>query len=148
MKMTKFKKILSFTLCCVLIAAIALTASGCNGKEKESSKADTTISQLESGKIGTGKTQFKFTVTDAGGKETEFLINTDKTIVGEALQELKLISGDEGDFGLYVKTVNGITVDYDTDGNYWAFYENGKYAAKGADQTEIKPDTTYSFKVE
>ncbi len=51
-------------------------------------------------------------------------------------------------FGLYVKTVNGITVDYDTDGKYWVFYENGKYAVKGVDSTEIIPNVTYSFKVE
>lgn len=75
-------------------------------------------------------------------------IHTDKTLVGEALQELELIAGDEGDFGLYVKTVDGITADYDKDGVYWAFYENGEYAMQGVDQTEITEGAAYSFKIE
>ena len=40
-----------------------------------------------------------------------------------------LIAGEDSDYGLYVKTVNGVTVDYDTDGKYWAFYVDGEYAA-------------------
>ena len=59
-----------------------------------------------------------------------------------------LIVGEDGPYGLYIKTVNGITLDYDKDGKYWAFYENGKYAAKGASETEIVSGTTYSFKAE
>ena len=73
---------------------------------------------------------------------------TDKTIVGDALVENGLIEGDEGDFGLYVKKVNGITADYDVDGTYWAFYENGAYAATGVDKTTVVSGTTYEFRVE
>ncbi|MCQ2386744.1 MAG: DUF4430 domain-containing protein [Clostridia bacterium] len=50
--------------------------------------------------------------------------------------------------GLYIKTVNGITLDFDKDGKYWAFYENGNYAAKSADQTPVKNGGTYAFKAE
>ena len=35
------------------------------------------------------------------------------------LLSLDLIAGDEGEYGLYVKTVNGITADYETDGMYF-----------------------------
>ena len=80
--------------------------------------------------------------------DASFEIHTDKTIVGEALLDLELIEGDMGDFGLYVKTVNGITADYDTDGTYWAFYVNGEYAMTGVDMTDIVDGDTYSFKVE
>ena len=96
--------------------------------------------------VGEGATKFTFTVTDPDGNETAFLVSTDKTVVGEALQELNLIQGEEGPYGLYVKTVNGITVDYDTHGMYWAFYVNGEMAPSGVDMTEIKPDETYAFK--
>ena len=65
---------------------------------------------------------------DAEGKETVFEVKTDKTTVGEALVEEGLIVGEESEYGLYVKTVNGITVDYGTDGKYWAFYVNDEYA--------------------
>ena len=142
------RKLLSFVLCIVLIAAMALLATGCSDKKTE--KPDTTqATQTETpAKViekGEGKTTFNFEVTDLDGKTTKFLVKTDKTIVGDALQEVGLIAGDPGPYGLYVKTVNGITADYDKDGSYWAFYTNGEYALKGVDQTEIDTTATYAF---
>ncbi len=98
--------------------------------------------------LGEGATKFAFTVTDAEGTVTTYQINTDKKTVGEALMELELIVEEEGAYGLYVKTVDGITVDYNKDGKYWAFYVDGEYALSGADTTEITEGATYSFKVE
>ena len=66
-------------------------------------------------------------------------------IVGDALQELGLISGDEGPYGLYVKTVNGITVDYDKDGKYWAFYIGKEYAMTGIYDTDIADGAQYKL---
>lgn len=150
MQMTNFKKYLSVALCIVLIAAMALFASGCNSQNSASgiSTPDTTASLVEPTVLGEGNTKFNFTVTDINGKETAFQINTDKTTVGEALVELKLIDGDMGDYGLYVKTVNGNTLDYEKDKKYWAFYVNGQYASTGVDTTEIEAGATYSFKAE
>ncbi len=51
-------------------------------------------------------------------------------------------------FADYVKTVNGITADYDTDGTYWAFYVNGEYAMTGVDSTPVEDGAVYAFKVE
>lgn len=68
--------------------------------------------------------------------------------MGEALEDVGLLVGEEGEFGLYVKAVNGIPLDFDKDGLYWAFYENGSYAMTGVDMTEIAPDTVYSFKAD
>lgn len=98
--------------------------------------------------LGKGNTTFYFTVVDRQGKEKKFEIYTDKKTVGDALSELKLIDGEEGDYGLYVITVNGITVDYDKDGSYWAFYIGDDYAQTGVDSTEIKDGESYSFKVQ
>ncbi len=150
MQMTRLKKSLSFIVCIVLIAAMALIATGCNGNKVGSGDptSEKPVSQTESNVLGEGATKFTFTVTDTEGKETTYQINTDKKTVGEALVELDLIAGEEGEFGLYVKTVDGITVDYDKDGKYWAFYVNGEYATAGADSTEITEGATYSFKVE
>ena len=95
-----------------------------------------------------GETSFVFTVVTADGAKKVFNISTDKKIVGDALKEHNLIEGDEGQFGLYVKTVDSITYDYDKDSKYWAFYVDGEYAAKGVDKTEIKKGSTYMFKAE
>ena len=57
-----------------------------------------------------------------------------------------IIEGEDGPYGLYVKTVNGITLDYDKDGLYWAFYENDEYALTGVDLTKITEGQTYAFR--
>ena len=98
--------------------------------------------------LGEGQTIFPFVVVNKEGVETVFEIHTDKTIVGEALLELELIAGEVGDYGLYVKSVNGITADYDVDQTYWAFYVDGEYAMTGVDATDIAEGSQYMFKVE
>lgn len=150
MKMTSFGKKLSFIVCIVLIAAMALVTTGCNDNKNDIEEISSVIatSLSEDNVIGKGETSFNLTVTDADGNETEFTVNTDRKTVGDALIELDFISGDEGQYGLYVKTVNGITVDYDKDGKYWAFYVDGEYAMAGVDTTEIDENATYAFKVE
>ena len=148
MKMTKTRRFLSLMICIVLVAAMALFANGC-GKEKtpETPTEVQTQAQTEVKELGEGKTEFGFSVVTLDGKEEKFLIHTDKTTVGDALTELGLIEGDEGQYGLYVKKVNGVTADYDKDGTYWAFCVNGEMAAQGVDMTNITAGESYSFKV-
>ena len=167
MRFMKNKKIQSLLPCMMLIVAMAFTTVGCNTKKdsgveenaavveqtvennvEESTPAVEETVENEVQVLGEGETMFLFTVVDKDGNETNFEIHTDKTTVGDALLDLELISGDEGEFGLYVKTVNGITADYDVDQTYWAFYVNGEYAMSGVDTTEIEADASYSFKVE
>lgn len=144
------KSVFRVTLCIVLIAVIAVLAVGCNNTEPdEIQQVPTTVqAQGEVTVLGEGARQFSFSVTDNDGIVTNFEIHTDKTTVGEALEELTLIAGDEGPYGLYVKRVNGITLDYNKDGMYWAFYINGEMAMSGVDATEITEGTVYSFKAE
>ena len=145
------RKLTSFVLCMVLIVAMALGTTGCNGstgKDTASGVGAEVNVQADKSILGTGNTIFDFLVVDQEGSETQFEIHTDKETVGEALLELGLIGGDEGEYGLYVKTVNGITVDYDKDGKYWAFYINGEYASSGVDSTKITEGESYSFKIE
>ena len=98
--------------------------------------------------VGEGEVQFVFEIVDGEGNVTKMAVNTDKKTVGEALVDNALVEGEDSEYGLYVKTVNGITADYDVDQTYWAFYIDGEYAATGVDQTDIEAGSTYSFKVE
>mgnify|MGYP002509733727 CR=1 FL=1 len=152
MKKTNNKTLLSVILSFVLIAVIALTMFGCNSDTtNDTTTTQAPVESTDATKpttLGEGAVQFSFSVTHKDGTVAEFVINTDKKVVGEALQELGVIAGDMGDYGLYVKTVNGETLDYDKDGMYWAFYDNGAYAAKGVDQTEIVTGIKYEFKAE
>ena len=134
----------------MLIVAMALTVAGCGNKAPvaDAKQQSTTEAQSQNNVLGEGKTVIQFVVVDKDGNETTFEIHTDKEIVGDALLEHELISGDESEYGLYVKQVNGITADYNVDQTYWAFYINGEYASTGVDSTPIKEGETYTFKIE
>ncbi len=116
--------------------------------QAEEQTTEQTDAQTDATVLGEGQTVFTFNVTDSDGNETNFEIHTDKETVGDALLELDLIAGEDSEYGLYVKTVNGITADYDKDQTYWAFYVNGEYAQTGVDSTNVTAGDTYSFKVE
>lgn len=163
MKLTG-KKIKSMLLCMML--AMAFAVAGCGSKTEGTADAqkntetaivntETTVetesveaAEAQEIVLGDGSVKITVIVVDADGNETNFVVNTDKETVGDALSEQNLIEGEEGDYGLYVKTVNGITADYDTDGTYWAFYVNGEYASTGVDSTPVNEGDTYEFKVE
>ena len=132
MKRNSMKKALSVVLCVVLIAAMALLVTGCGNEPPAPANTKT----------------FTFQVVDAEGNETTTEITSDAATVGEALIAEGLIEGEDGEFGLYVKTVNGITLDFEADGMYWAFYIDGEYGMTGVDQTEITDGATYAFKAE
>ena len=66
-----------------------------------------------------------------------FTIHTDADTLGEALLEHELIAGEDSQYGIYVKTVNGILADYDVNKSYWGFYQNGEYLMSGVDTTAI-----------
>ncbi len=142
-------------VCGVLLAvtmAAGMTACGNknadNGSVQESAQAQTEGVFADGSDLGEGNIEFTLTVTDKDGAESSFTVHTDKENVGEALTEIGIIAGEEGDYGLYVKTVNGVTADYDVDQTYWAFYINGEYASTGVDSTPVTAGDTYSFKVE
>lgn len=163
MRFMKNKRIHSFILCMMLIVAMALGTVGCNTKQQEEKVTESVTQEVadnnqsateeenvegEVQAVGEGQTKFLFTVVDKDGNETNFEVHTDKETVGEALLDLELIAGEDSEYGLFVKEVNGITADYDVDQTYWAFYVDGEYAMSGVDTTVIEEGKAYAFKVE
>lgn len=158
MKKTKINSsVLSTVVSFVLIAAMVLSFASCSSEKKDNDNTSSVASVVsevvseassQSAVIGEGEKSFAFEVVTNDGKKKSFTVNTNKENVGEALLELDMIAGDKGEYGLYVKTVDGETLDYDTDGKYWAFYVNGEYATAGVDLTAIENGATYSFKAE
>lgn len=121
---------------------------------EETTAEDTTEAEIKESEaaedvtiLGEGSKAFGFGVFDLDGNETWFEIHTDEEMVGAALLTVELIDGEEGPYGLYVKTVNGITADYDVDQTYWAFYVNDEYATSGVDTTAIEEGANYSFRI-
>lgn len=139
--MNRLKRSLPCLLCLTLALTFVLTA--CGGEETQT-PADTAAVVTE---LGEGATTFSFTSTDDKGTVSAYTIHTDAATVGEALEGLDLIAGEEGDYGLFVTTVGELTLP--TDGPaYWAFYIDGEYAATGIDQTPVTEGASYELKVE
>ena len=134
MKNVMKSKLVLSVLSLVLIVAMALSFSACGNNDGNTNTGDAKVEKT-----------FVFKVVDLDGSEKSFDITTDAKTVGEALVAEKLISGEQGDYGLMVDTVNGIKYDYNADGAYWAFYVNGEYAMSGVDTTEIDETAVYSF---
>lgn len=135
-------------MCLCLSLVLILSFGACQKDTNDNVIKDSVASSSSAQSLGEGDNKFVFTVVTADGTKTVFNISTNKKIVGEALKEHKLIDGEEGQFGLYVKTVNSVSYDYDKDKKYWAFYVNGEYASSGVDKTEIKKGESYMFKAE
>ena len=145
-----FTRKMLFTLTAlVLIAVMALTLCSC-GKGTIKNASETEVQATEkvtsATPVGEGAKTFTFKCVFEDGSEKVYTVSTDKQNVGEALLENKLIDGDEGEFGLYVKTVCDVVADYDVNGAYWAFYEGDNMAMNGCDTTAVKPGTEYSFR--
>ncbi len=78
------------------------------------------------------------TVKDKDGKTADFKLATKKTNLADALLEKGLVTGDDTEYGLYIKTVNGIRADYDEDKAYWALLDkDGNMLQTGASSTPV-----------
>lgn len=155
MKNKTLHSFMSVLLVLVIVAAMAFSFVSCGSNEaknsdvnddtaavNDSSAADDTGSN-ESEKVG-DKT-ITVDVIDGDGNVTTFTINTDEEFLRGALEQEKLIEGEEGAYGIYIKVVNGITADYDVDGAYWALSKDGEYLMTGADTTPIADGEHYEL---
>lgn len=134
------KKIISVSLSLLIIFAFLC---GCRTENSSGNIWDSAL-YTEDTTLGTGANILKVEVA-AEEKTITFTVKTDKSTVGEALLEQNLIEGENSAYGLYIKKVNGILADYDTDQTYWAFYINGEYATSGVDTTDIDVTATYQL---
>ena len=136
--MHRVKKISALIL--ALMLALSLAACG----EAENGDIWVDAEYTEDTELGTGANTVTVEVT-AGEKTVVLTLHTDAEFLGGALEENGLVTGEEGDFGLYIKSVNGIVADYDTDGYYWALYVDGEYATTGVDTTPVTDGGSYSL---
>ncbi len=71
-----------------------------------------------------------------GESSKTIAIHTDEATLRAALEQEKLIAGDESEYGLFVKTVDGYTVN-DENQEWWSFTKNGEFLTTGVDTTPI-----------
>lgn len=78
-------------------------------------------------------------VVDDNAASALYTTHTDAKYLRQAMEETDGLefSGTEGEFGLMVETVNGVTADYNADQSYWGFYVNGEYCNLGIDTQPV-----------
>lgn len=85
-------------------------------------------------------------VVHGNGETKEFHIHTDAEYLGQAFDEATEIGvvGEEGPYGLYIKTVDGETCS-DAEQTWWAVRQNGTDLMVGADQQPINDGEHYEL---
>ena len=58
-----------------------------------------------------GEKTIGLTVVFSQDNQKEYKIHTDAENLGDALKEEKLVDGTQGEYGLYIETVDGVTAD-------------------------------------
>lgn len=98
----------------------------------------------EDTELGEGAVTVKIEVT-ADNKTITLTVKTDETNLEKILTANNLVEGDESEFGLYIKVVNGIRADYDLDHAYWAIEKDGAPTPTGANGITVADSETYAL---
>ncbi len=85
------------------------------------------------------------TVVHKDGTSKDFTYTTEEEYLGPVLLAEGLASGDQGEFGLFITTVDGEKADWSLDGGYWALYVGKEMAMQGADATPITDGGLYKL---
>lgn len=114
-RISQNKIIVSFAL----LLCMTLLLSACGSREVLPEVWED-ATYTEDTTLGEGSKMVDVYVT-AADKSIKLTVKTDEENLGAALLALGIVDGDMGDFGLYVKVVNGMTADYDVDASWWGF---------------------------
>ena len=150
-----FKLILS-VLCVLLVLPILASCEDDTKENPNSSAKENTSSTTEATDIWSDATYKEDTDIGEGSKAVEvevkvnehvvlLTVHTDSKTLGDALIDNGIVKGEQGEYVLYIKEVNGITADYNVDASYWAFYQNGEYMNVGIDGAEINGGEHYEL---
>ena len=143
-------KILPMLCALLLLLGICIGTIACgNNQPANTTDTTTTVSTITTAskqeEPELAKATFSFKVTHADGTVKTFEVKTNAETVGAALLAEGLIEGEAGDYGLYVKVVDGETADYNVDQSYWAFYIGDAMAEVGVDSAPVTDGGVYGF---
>lgn len=122
--MSKQKKILAAAGLLVLVAAL-LTAYFCLRPEAQ-----------------VGSKTVELTVTHGDGSAAVYTMHTDAETLRAALDELDLLVGEDGPYGIFVTAVDGESVDSANE-EWWCFTKDGEMLMTGLDDTMIADGERY-----
>ena len=118
-------------------SAVGGTESG------ESSLWDSAL-YTEDAEIGEGSHSVQIEVR-IEGRSVTLTVRSDKDNLADMLTESGLVEGDTSEYGLYIKKVNGVSADYDTDGAYWGLNKDGEPTPVGASAITVTDGEHYEL---
>lgn len=90
-----------------------------------------------------GSKEITLTVMVDGKEQGKHTIQTDEEFLRGALEQEKLVTGDESETGLFVKTVDGVTAD-ESKQQWWCFSKNDEDLMTGVDVTPIEDGDAFT----
>ncbi len=146
--MKKINLRFSLSLLFVLLLLVAAVTAGCGDGQADVTDVTVTEEAIVRKTVGEGEETFDFTAVFADGSTADYTVFTSSETVGDALLSLGLIEGEEGAYGIYVKSVCGVVADYDVDKTYWALYTDGEMSFVGADAVKCSEVSLVEFRIE
>ena len=132
----QLKTILKFLFVISLIFVSAALLISCGNNGEQTLQPDAGIIN-----IGEGSTVFRFEKDDGLGNITAWDVATDEPFLAEALLANNLIDGVMENWGFFVTTVNGETLD----NGFWRFFVDDALSNTGVSATEVVAGRTYAF---
>ncbi len=97
-------------------------------------------------KATSGEKSITVEVTHADGTVKSLELQTSEEFLAPALEEENFISGEEGEYGLFITTVDGEYAD-PAQSQWWVFTVNGEMGDYGADSQPITEGDVYAFSI-
>ena len=91
-----------------------------------------------------GTKEITVNVVHLAGEETSYTFTTQAEYLRQALEEQKLVSGSESEYGLWVQTVDGETAN-EANQEWWGYDVNGVRAEYGVDSQPVHDGDVFLF---
>lgn len=152
--MKRTKEFLAALLCAVTLTGCADQSTGGYSAPNASAASSTVTSGIdalwenakykEDAAVGEGAHNVKIEVK-IGEKSVTLDVKSDKDNLADILTENGIVEGDNSAYGLYIKKVNGVSADYDTDGAYWGVCKDGAPTPTGVSSITVKDGEHYEL---
>lgn len=122
----------------------AASGSAVSSAASPAADSPSSVADGSSSEVSASTKTIALQVVHKDGSKKDFTITTEAENLRAALEQEKLVEGEESEFGLFVKTVDGETVN-DADQEWWCLTKGGEMWNNGVDTTEISDGDAYEF---
>lgn len=141
----KTTKIISLLLALLLVCGIF---AGCAGQNTSSPASGANSSAVDSTTGSTADSaavkNITVTVVHKDGSSKDFPIAASGETLREALEQEKLIEGEEGQYGLFITAADGETANSDNQ-EWWCVTKGGEQVNTGVDGVKIADGDKYEL---